>query len=442
MAVVCCLLFLFAGARAQDDPNAQYIVLQSGELRAEGPEIVVPVEVGVWRLQFDLHLASASAGEADWTIITPSGKPLVLSDPNVAIKDPTNKRSILIWDPRPGIWKIRLAGKGKYTLSATTQGELYICCIQTWGRNGVSGIERLQAFRGQRQQAQAYASGFNIDAIQFDMVTDQGQMIAPLKFRQSDFSNPYNFTLMLEMPDQPFRVRARGRDLNGKSFQRIFYPLVRPQPIDAPVQEEVVPANPQWTLPQEWNKTSVEGEFKIVRAQVVEWSDEPLVSDKGNPIGIRLKYAIRFPVSGSYAPQPQVYPERISQGYTGALGMRIIRGTVEPAPDGMQNPQIFFSGGRAEFKGGDVYRFTVDLIPVYAAYDDQKKTFCINTKSYNQPGLKERFDRELISEQKTRYRVSFAGTDLDGRLPALTENVYVPNVWYQGFSREKISDCP
>ncbi|MGH9845196.1 MAG: hypothetical protein ACREEM_41295, partial [Blastocatellia bacterium] len=380
-----------------------------------------------------------------WTILTPSGKPMTLTDPNVAVNEAGDRRTISLWDPRPGLWKIRLSGKGKYTLTATAQGELYICCIQIWGRNGVFGMDRYQPARGARQQAQVYASGFNIETIRFDLVNEQGAILAPLKFRQSDYSNPYNFTLLLEAPDQPFRVMARGRDLNGKPYQRIFPWLIRPQSPEAlNAQNEAAAGIPQpiVTMPQEWNQATVEGEFKLVRARIASWKDEMLVSEKGNPIGIRLRYAIRFPADGSYSPQPQLYPERITSGYTGALGMRILRGTVEPMLEGLQNPTQFFFGARANFRGDTLYNFTVDLVPNYATFDEQKKSFCLTTKTYSQPGLRERFDREVTSELKVRYRLSFSGADLDGRTPTLTENAYVPNRWYLGFGREGAGECP
>lgn len=435
-----------AAARAQEDPNAQYIVLQVGEIsageQAAFREIEVPVEVGVLRLHFNLQ----AGGDLQWTIITPAGKPLVLTDPNISVGEGSIRRTISIWDPRPGRWRIRLTGTGKYTVSATAQGELYICCVQFWGRTGVYGMDRLQPVRGARHQAQAYASGFNIETIEFDLVTEEGERIAPLKFRQGDFSNPYNFTLLLEAPGRPFRLRAHGRDLSGKRYQRVFPWLIHPQaPEAAPASSEAAPSTPQgqqWVLPQEWNKEAVEGEFRIVRAQIVSWSDQLLTTEKGNPIGIRLKYAVRFPVAGSYSPQPQVYPERIGYGYTGALQMRVQKGTVEPAPEGVSNPNQLFFGSRANFRGDTVYQFTVDLVPNYVAFNDAQKSFCLMTKSYSQQGLRERYDREVQSEARYRYRISFTGTDLDGRAPTLTENLYVPRIWHQGLIREGAGDCP
>ncbi len=425
---------------AQDDPNAQYILIQSGELSSGTREIEVPVEVGVLRLQFNLQFS----GDLHWTIITPSDRPLPAGQPNIAITDAKDRRSILMWDPRPGKWKIRLSGSGRFTASVAAQGELYVCCIQFFGRNGVYSLDKFQPLRGTRQQAQTYASGYNIDVIEFKLINEQGNVIAPLKFRQSDYSNPYNFTLLIDTPDQPFRVRARGRDFNGKDFQRVIGWLVKPQVADSPsAQTEAGGQQPaqQWAMPQEWNKNVVEGEYKIVRAQIVRWKDEMLLSEKGNPVGVRLKYSIRFPVEGSYSPFPSVYPERVGYGFTGALGMRVHKGSVEPLPDGLPQSNQWLFGGRGIFKGGVVYNFTVDLIPNYAVFNEQQKTFCLQTKSYNQPGIRERFEREVMSEAKIRYRFSVSGTDLDGRQPSLTESAYVPLVWYQGYVKEGAGEC-
>lgn len=420
---------------AQEDPNAQYITLRAGALAAETREIEVPVEVGALRVFFNLQLGDG----VNWTILTPAGGPLVLSEPNVSVTETKDKRTVAMWDPRPGLWKLRLEGTGQFNITVTTQGELYVCCIQFFSRHLIHTLDKFQTVRGTRQQAQVYASSHNIDTIRFQLLDEHGQLLAPLKFRQSDLSNPYNFTLLLETPAQPFRLGAVGRDTSGKQFQRVFPWLVRPLPEEAPnAQPENASGAANQLLP-DWDKNATTGEYKIARAQVVKWSDEPLLSDKGNPIGIRLKFSIRFPTDGAYQPYPQAQPERF--GHTGALGLRLYRATVTPAPDGLLAPQQLFFGARPLFKGGIVYDFTVELVPNYAQYQEQKKAFCLQTKAYSQPGLRERFEREVMSELRLRFRVSIAGSDLDGRQPSLTENSYVPNDWYQSYRKEGAAEC-
>ncbi len=429
---------MFSTARAQEDPNSQYVTLLSGKLSGETREIEVPVEVSVFRVFFSVRAGDKIKME----VISPVGRPISLEAPNISVTDSDDKQMISMWDPRPGLWKMRLTGSGDFTASASVQSELYICCLQFFARNQILQLDKLQPVRGSRLPAQVYASGFNIDTIEFQIISEQGELISQLKIRQSDYSNPYNFSLLLETPDQPFRVRARGRDMNGKQFQRVFYWLVRPaaaEPAnakpDAPIN--VTPNQP----PLDWDKNAVVGEYKIVRAQIIEWSDEPLLSEKGNPIGLRLKYSIRFPVDGQFSPYPQAFPERITSAYTGALSLRVHRSNVEPLPDGIQQPQQIFFSGRPSFKGGVVYNFTVEMVPSYANYNEQKKSFCLMTKSYSQQGIRERFEREVRSDVKFRYRLSFSGTDLEGRTPVLTENTYSPGVWHRGFIKDGVTDC-
>jgi hypothetical protein len=459
-SITVCWAFMSSAACAQDDPNAQYIMIQSGALAGKVREIEVPVEVGVWKLQFNLQ----TTGDVNWMIVTPSDRPLDKSMPNHAISSSkeggTVKRSILLWDPRPGRWKIRLSGSGEYTTSVTTQGEIFVCCVQFFGRAGIFSMDRFQPIRGARQHAQIHTSSYNIDTIEFRLIDEQGELIAPIKFRQSDYSIPHNFTLLLDTPDRPFRIAARGRDTSGRSFHRVLGWLIRPQVSDPSIagttpRTEGAPASADneaqtWT-PQEWNQNVVEGEYKIIRAQIVNWSDEPLLTEKGNPIGIRLKYSIRFPVDGSYSPFPSLYPDRASRGFTGALGMRVHKGSVEPEPDSAQKSSQWLFGGRGTFKAGVVYNFSVDLIPNYVFFNEQKGAFCLQTKAYIQsggpagpgghPALRERFEREVTSETRIRYRISISGIDLDGWQPLLTERTYAPNAWRQSYRREGAVDC-
>lgn len=443
---LCCLLSV--GAAAQDDPNAQHITVESGALAAETRELAVPLEVGALRVFFNLQLSD----DLNWTILTPAGKPLELSEPNISVIETKGKRTVAMWDPHPGLWRLRLSGTGRFSVAVTTQSELYVCCIQVFSRNLVHTLDKFETTRGARHQAQVYASSHNIDTIQFQLLNEQGQVIAPLKFRQSDLSNPYNFTLFLETPAQPFRIGASGRDTSGKQFQRVLPLLIHPLPEASPDREHpgVPPPEQRPTsepllhvipppLPPDWDKNAHSGEYKIARAQVGQWSDEPLLSAQGNPIGLRLKFSIRFPSEGAYQPYPQVQPERLGQ--TGALGLRVYRAMVTPTPDGLTNQQHLFLGARPIFKAGIVYDFTVDLVPNYAQYQEQKQAFCLQTRAYGQGELRERFAREVMSELRLRFRISIAGSTLDGRQPSLTENSYVPNEWYQSFRKEGAAEC-
>jgi hypothetical protein len=121
--------------------------------------------------------------------------------------------------------------------------------------------------------------------------------------------------------------------------------------------------------------------------------------------------------------------------------MRIQTGSVLPLPEGLQDPGHLVLGSRATYKTGIVYRFSIDMVPIYLNYNHQKKTFCLQTRPYNQPGIRERFEREVDGENKYRYRLSISGTDMDGRQPTLTEYAYQPGIWHRSFIKDRIEEC-
>lgn len=432
-------IILSGAVLAQEDPNAQYVVLRSGMLSGGAVDIDVPVESGVLRLQFAVQFN----GNLDLQLITPMGTALDLREPHLSVTRTADRQTVFFWDPRPGLWKMRLSGSGSYTASASVQGDLYICCAQFFYRNGIYTIDRFQPVRGSRLQAQAFASGFNLETIEFLLIDEQGREISKVKARQSDLSNPSGFTLLVEIPDRPFRLMARGRDSNGKAYNRVLPWLNRPLPSEAAQIQAENPASGLVSTQalQDLDNSSATGETRVVRSKVVEWADEELLSEKGNPIGIRLKVTIRFPVTGNYTPYPQLYPERIASTYTGATSLRVHRASVEPLPEGGAAQGQFFISGRSLYRAGVDYRFVVDMVPNFAGYNEQKRSFCLQTRAYAQPGLRERYEREVSGTQKYRFRFSISGTDLDGRFPSTTENAYTPGAWYRSFAREGIAEC-
>ncbi len=430
------VVFLYASlgvVSAQDDPNGQYVTIVSASLNNETREITAPIEPTVLRLFFTVQ----SQGEIKWEVISPLGKAFATDAPNVSLTEANGKRTVAIWDPRPGKWSVRLTGAGLFTLTVLSQSEFYACCLNVVGRQ-LQPLERLQAARGSRLQANAYVSGSNLEAVDFQLVNEQSQIIAPIKFRQSDFSNPYNFALLIDVPEQPCRVLVRGREQSGVTFQRIYPPLIVPT-VTVNATPETQPSNTATTVSGQ--PGAVEGEYRVIRAQVVSSADEPLLSEKGNPVGIRLKYTMRFPVEGNYTPLPNLYPEKIASTFTGALSMRVIRSMVTPLPEGVQLPNLVLYGGRALYKRDVEYQFTVDLVPNYASYNEQQKKFCLQTKGFLQSGMRERFEREITGEGRQRYRITISGTDYDGRQMNLTEKSYVPNLWYVGLQKEGAVEC-
>ncbi len=441
-AALSCLFVLVSACAtyAQDDPNAQYLALVTQSLNDETRDIPVTVEATTLRLFFSVQSNDALT----WELIAPPGRTFNAKAGNVLItdttKDTTNKKVIAIWDPRPGEWQVRLKGKGTFTLTASAQSELYGCCLNLLGRNAVP-TERSPIAIGSRPQATVYLSGNNAETVNFQLINERGEVIAPVAFRQNDFSNPYNFFLQWEMPNQPSRVRAIGRSIHGLPYQRVYPNVFQPQ-TNASIAENAPPVVAPTVAPaNDGLMPYVQGEFRIVRAEVVKYRDEQLLSAQGNPIGVRFTYTMVFPRAGVYLPQPNLYPERITSGYTGALSLRLARSTVAPLPENADQPNQILFNGRARYQSNVPYTFTVDLVPNFAMWREDKKDYCLMTRSYNGPGLKERFERELNGDERLRYRLTIGGTDLDGRQSNMTEKGYSPRLWLQSFTKENVGEC-
>ncbi|MFN8004860.1 MAG: hypothetical protein U0X75_28050 [Acidobacteriota bacterium] len=82
-----CAFSLAPASIAQEDPNAQYIALVSGELAGQPREIEVPIEVGALRVFFNLQTAPGTT----WMILTPTGLPWRSTNQTSASANPKPK---------------------------------------------------------------------------------------------------------------------------------------------------------------------------------------------------------------------------------------------------------------------------------------------------------------------------------------------------------------
>ncbi len=415
-----------------EDTNAQYIIFAQGTLQDNAREFAVPVEAKTFRLQF----WSRMSGDVTFEIIGPGGKPQSLTEPNVNPTVGKDRSSVVVFDPRPGLWKIRVRGNGSFTAGVTTQSELYVCCLGLVSAAGQQGqpLPPLVQLRTRLQAMQVSLAGFEVKSVEFHLVDENDQVIQPVKMRQNDFSNPYLMNLLVEVPARSFRIRTRGIDQTGYTFQRTFATLFQPpaEPIEGP------PAQDKFL--GELAQQAEAGPYQVVRASVIDVADEGFLSERGTVIGLRLKYSLQFPRDGFYSPVPQVYPERINSGYTGALSLKTHRVTIEPRPEGLTSSGDLRYISRAMYRGGQVYRFTIDLIPNYAIYLEPSRSFCIAVKTFAQ-GTRDRFYAEVTSDARLRFRYSISGTDYDGRQPVTTDQAYIPNSWYQGYLRDGAVEC-
>ena len=415
-----------------EDPNAQYVVFTHATLQNSSREYEVPIESKTFRL----HFWSRISGDIRFEVFGAGGKPQPLNEPNISATMGRERVSIVIFDPKPGVWKIKVSGTGTFTTGVATQSELYVCCLSLINSPGQQAqpLPPSVQLRTRVQAMQVSLAGFEVKSVEFHLVDENDQVIRPVKMRQNDFSNPYLMNILVEVPPRSFRVRTRGVDQSGFKFQRTFPTLFHP-----PAESVEAPAGDDKFL-GELAQQAEAGPYEVVRASVVDVSDEAFLSERGSQIGLRLKYTLRFPRDGFYSPVPQVYPERINAGYTGALSLRVHKVTIDPLPEGLPATVELRYISRAMYRGGQLYRFTIDLVPNYALFQDGGLGFCIAVKTFAQ-GMRERFFAEINNESRLRFRFSITGTDYDGRQPVATVQTYTPSAWYKGYLKDGAVEC-
>jgi hypothetical protein len=160
------------------------------------------------------------------------------------------------------------------------------------------------------------------------------------------------------------------------------------------------------------------------KIRVFDVTDEPLLTRQKKPLGIRMRYSIRFPRTGMYPPAPVLVA---TDGRLQAHSMRLIRAEIIPPPEATHSDSSN-TGTYARYKANLTYSFVVDLVPGFVILSRDKNKSCL---SFLNPAEKAAV---TTSESITRFRVHIDGTDYGGYLggePQFTRNAYSVREFYR-----------
>jgi hypothetical protein len=154
--------------------------------------------------------------------------------------------------------------------------------------------------------------------------------------------------------------------------------------------------------------------------QVFNVHDEIFLSQKGNPIGIRLRYSIRFPNSDYFWHSPLL---QVATDLTAGIWAdgRITNQVIQPL--------MLSVGGVQRYEKGKTYDFTTDFIPNFLIWSADKTRQCIVKPP---PEYATGFEELRTKGASIRYRISIAGTKYQG----FTENEYNPKTFYESAEKE------
>ena len=188
-------------------------------------------------------------------------------------------------------------------------------------------------------------------SIRFELVDTEGRSLQTLNmWKSSDDSSDGEFHGLLRVPNQPFRAVASGTSRDGAAFRSAADTLV--QPASTGPAEQLDLNLPAGATPDQIAHIQAmmaaahlhlqaraaqsaadhpDGVITLARAEVSPITYEPLNSMSGDPMGVRLRYSIRFPTRQTIAAVPHVIPE-YKQGWRVGIEMKPLGGTITPAP--------------------------------------------------------------------------------------------------------------
>jgi hypothetical protein len=292
-------------------------------------------------------------------------------------------------------------------------------------------------------------------SIRFELVDSEGRSLQTLTlWKSSDDSSDGEFNGLMRVPDQPFRAVASGTIRGGAAFRSAADTLIQPASTGPDEQLELPAGAPPSQIAQMQAMVTAgrqqlqaraaqaaadhpDGVISLARAVVSPISYEPLNSTSGDPIGMRLRYSIRFPTRQTIAAVPHVISE-YQQAWRVGIEMKPLGGTITPAPrmgyEGQPLRDAIVYKARATYEANTTYTFMVDLVPNYVLQGTQTGRFCINEQTITNRAA---WEAIMSSEAEVRYSVSIRDTETRANIPAF----FPQRTFHETFTAGGALDC-
>ncbi len=150
--------------------------------------------------------------------------------------------------------------------------------------------------------------------------------------------------------------------------------------------------------------------------QVFNMQDEPLLSAQGDPIGVRLRYSMRFPTSDYFWHTPSL---RAGKDFGAGLWAdgRFTEPTVTP-------PMPAGKYGAPRYEQGKQYDFAADVLPYFLVQNKAKTKLCIVEPP---PEYRAGWKRLIAGGEALRYKITVNGTKFESE----TGHAYSPKTFYE-----------
>ncbi len=273
-------------------------------------------------------------------------------------------------------------------------------------------------------------------SVRFELLDANGLSLQQLTmWKASDGSSDGEFYGFVTVPNQPFRAAIRGTTVNGAPLRAVLGVLFQPAaggPADTQVFPTGISAGQLAQLQDMVNAYRRQmraraiqaaadhpgGVIVFARTQVSAIAYEPLVSPSGSPIGMRLRYSIRFPERQTITAVPHVFPVYSETAWRGMVTMKPLSGTITPAPQmvGVQSLQdVIVYQAAATYQAGVTYSFTIDMIPDFVFQGTQSGRFCIHEQKFTNRTV---WNALVASSAAIPYSLTISDTGTIANIPS------------------------
>lgn len=292
-------------------------------------------------------------------------------------------------------------------------------------------------------------------SIRFELLDASGRSLQQLTmWKASDGSSDGEFYGFVTVPNQPFRAAISGTTINGAPLRLVLGQLFQPAasgPADTQAFPQGISASQIGQLQEMVNTYRQQmrsraaqaaadhpgGLIVFARTQVSGIAYEPLVAPSGNPIGMRLRYSIRFPQKQTITAVPHVFPMYSETAWRGMVTMKPLTGTITPTPQmvGVQslNDVIVYQAA-ATYEAGTSYSFTIDMIPDFVFQGSLSGRFCIHEQKFENRSV---WSALLASSAPIPYSLTINDTGTVANIP-----LFLPQrTFHDSFAAGGAVDC-
>jgi len=275
----------------------------------------------------------------------------------------------------------------------------------------------------------------SVASIRFVLVDTGGRELQSIPmWKSSDSSTDGEFYGLITVPSEPFRAAISGTGTNGAAFRSVFGTQFQPAAAgtDAPPMiPQGIAANDTGQIQSLMNTfrdqlraharqalaAQPDGTIRLSRSIVSPITYEALNSPSGSPIGLRLRYSIRFQSQQTIRAIPHVFPEYALPVWRGVVVMKPLTGSITPMPGmvGVQSMRdVIQYEAAATYQQGIDYSFSIDLIPDFVYQGTQSGRFCVFNQKVSNRDI---WNALMSSKDSVPYSVSISDAGAAARIP-------------------------